>query len=229
MLVQLLLRSTLLFAPPSELEDFVPPAMGECTPEGHKNAPIGKRGWTMPMRQETRDRVQRACHAADASPLVCAFADAIVFRESSGRAGVRHRLGPREHGLGAMGLSLRWHRNKWKGKADPDFCKPEVSFAVAHAIWWAAVLRYHARSPLDIQAVYEGKWDCMTDPKTQRRVCYAAPDGNTARNICGRMTKRGYSCHAQLGAKDLGRRIRKRDRTSWALALWETFGMQLTP
>ena len=194
------------------------PTMGRCTAPGAPNP-----AWPRHLRQETRLRVRRACRAAGASPIICAFADAVVVRESGGRAGVRHTLGHNEHGLGAMGLSLRWHRDKWPGlDDDPQLCKPEVSFAVAHAIMWRAVRRYEAQSVLDLQAVYAGDWFCQRDAHGRRR-CRPDPSGRTAASICARMRHRGFSCRQKITPRDLGRRVKAADRRAWALGLYASF------
>lgn len=197
-----------------------PPQMGVCTAPDAPNV-----AWPRKLRRETQARVQRACHDVGASKVICAFADAIVIRESSGRAGVRHRLGHNEHGLGAMGLSLRWHRDKWPGRdEDPQFCKPEVSFAVAHAVMWRAVTRYKATTLLEIQAIYEGRWFCFPHPTTGKPMCRATPTRRTRGNICGRMRTRGFSCDEPITRKDLGRKVDRARRRDWALSLFESFG-----
>jgi len=185
--------------------------VGQCEPVG------GHYTWTQEARHETRSRAQAACEAVGASDAICAFVDAVVVRESSGRSGVRHTKGRNENGLGAMGLSLRWHRDKWPGKdEDPMFCQPEVSFIVAHAIMWRAVTRYHARSLLEVQAIYAGQWECFRDPETDTRRCFANPTMRTVKSICGRLKMRGHDCHAPIDKSDLGKRIPFRERRAWA-------------
>lgn len=191
--------------------------IGTCDPvDGPKQT------WTRGDVKETKRRVRAYCKAVKASPAVCAFMDLIVVRESSGFPGVRHTRGKngngREHGLGAMGLSLRWHRDKWPGKdEDPMFCTPEVSAAVAHDILWRAVRRYNAANILELQAIYSGRWVC-----TQwegKRKCWAEPNGRTARLTCPGMAYRGFSCHTEITVKDLGRYIPKQDRRAFVAAL----------
>lgn len=207
----------LLFSPPPADERPVG-EIGQCNPRSGAAF-----RWTKEVRQETRARVKHACRASGSSPLVCAFADAVVIRESSGRPGVRHRRGQGEDGLGAMGLNLASHRDKWPGKdEDPMFCQPEVSFAVAHEIIWRAFTRYQARNFLEVQAIYSGKWDCWKDPKG-RRQCRAAPTHRTVKSICRRMEMRGFSCYDPITRKDLGRRTKKRDRRDWATEVMADF------
>lgn len=174
--------------------------------------------WTADDREEVRRRVRRACRSLGASPKLCAYYDAVVVRESSGMASVRHTLGKDENGLGPMGLSLKWHADKWPGRdEDPAFCTPEVSLAVAHAIVWRAVERYHAESLLDVQAIYGGRWSCNTTD-TGERVCFADPGQTTVDSVCSRMRARGFSCYSLLTRADLGARIPRRERRAWALA-----------
>jgi hypothetical protein len=204
---------------PSAAESAPDPSVGmigQCDPiDGPRLT------WTREARRETRRRVQRACRSVGASPAVCAFADAVVIRESAGRAGVRHTLGTpekgiKENGLGAMGLSLRWHADKWPGKdEDPAFCVPEASFIVAHSIMWRAVTRYRAANLLEVQAIYAGRWDCYIDPRTSKKTCRADPSPRTVRAICGRLRARGHSCYDPITKKDLGEKIPLRERRSW--------------
>ena len=203
-LLSLLLITSLVMGPPEthEVAEALPAsAIGVCDPvDGAQHL------WTPEAREETRRRVQRACKAAGASPLVCAYADAVVVRESDGRPSIRHTLGEGENGLGPMGLSLRWHADKWPGEdEDPMFCTPEASFVVAHAIMWRALTRYQATTILDVQAVYAGRWRCVDT--AEGRSCFADPTRQTEKAICKRMQLRGFSCHQRVTRKDLGRKI----------------------
>lgn len=213
--VLLLLAALLLAAPEEEL-----PVIGQCDPVGASRDE--RLPWTKEMREEVRQRVKWACrHELKASPIVCAYYDAVVVRESSGRASIRHTLGKGENGLGAMGLSLRWHHDKWPGKdEDPAWCTPEASLITAHAIVWRAFDRYHAENALDIQAVYgQGGGDCFMqyNPKTrkEKRVCYASPTNRTVKSICSRMKARGFSCYQRITKKDLGLKVPRSKRRAW--------------
>jgi hypothetical protein len=167
------------------------------------------------LRRETRARVRAACRAVGGSDLYCAIWDAVAARESSYRAGARHTIGEGEHGLGVFGLSLRWHADKWPGDdEDPAWCTPEAAFAVAHAIAWAAVTRYHATNAADVQAVFAGRWRCRGEGATRR--CQADPTPRGLRAICGRLEARGWSCWAPLRLADLGQRLPRAARRSWA-------------
>lgn len=220
----LLMFVALLFAPPVEVDaDGVTPAplpdiqmeAPTCDPKGER-----PRKYTEAEKAETRARVKAVCQYVGAKPWVCAFMDAVVIRESSGRAGVRHHQGTNENGLGAMGLSLRWHRDKWPGDdEDPMFCHPEVSALIALEIMDRAFRRYHAENAVDIQSIYAGRWTCWTNPETGKRRCGADPNSRTISAICGRMEARGYSCWKLHQRSDLGRRIPKAERRKVATML----------
>jgi len=155
--------------------------------------------------RETRARVQAVCQEVGADPIICAYMDAVVVRESSGRSGVRHTKGKNENGLGAMGLSLRWHRDKWPGEdEDPLFCHPEVTAIVSLAIMHRAMQRYKAKNIVEIQAIYAGNWTCQGEGR--ERKCRARVTKRTT-NVCGRMSARGFDCWKTLTKKDLGRKI----------------------
>ena len=172
--------------------------------------------WTADDAEEVRRRVKRACRQElHASPALCAFYDAVVVRESSGRASRRHTLGKSEFGLGPMGLNLASHHDKWPGRdEDPAWCTPEASLIVAHAIVWRAVKRYHAESLLDVQAIYSGRWECNTDAAGVRR-CFADPNERTVSAICSRMRGRGHSCYSLITPDDLGKRVQLGNRRAW--------------
>lgn len=188
------------------------PAPPICDPPGEY------RTYTYAHQQETRERVQKVCKRVGASPHICAFMDAIVVRESAGRAGVRHTLGTvgrGENGLGAMGLSIPWHSNKWTGDADPDFCIPEVSAVVTLAIFRRAVKRYNAGNVLEIQAIFGGQWE------HKHGKAWPRPTSRTVGSICSRMRRRDYSCYDRVDLKDLGRNIRLNERQSFVDSLME--------
>ncbi|HVI00858.1 MAG TPA: hypothetical protein VM869_19205 [Enhygromyxa sp.] len=204
------------------------------------DAPDGPREpWTREAKARTRARVQAGCKALRAAPIVCAYYQAIVSRESFGGASSRrHTLGSTENGLGPMGLSLRMTANKWPGDdEDPAYCTPEVSLVVAHEIVWRAVTVYGADSIADVQAIYGGRWRCVTADRWRwitgvpmlgrlvarwlpgpDRECMPAPTAATEARICERMDGRGYNCHALITIEDLGRRIPLEQRRSWALS-----------
>ena len=199
-------------SPDVALPDAAPSPIGQCdAADGSERVQ-----WTEAERMQVRRRVKAACKDLGASPILCAYYDAVVVRESSGMASVRHHKGKNENGLGPMGLSLRWHADKWPGRdEDPAFCTPEVSLAVAHAIVWRAFERYHAESLLDVQAIYGGRWECGVDPATGARSCWADPNHRTESAVCSRMKAKGYSCHAILTEHDLGRKLPFGKRRAW--------------
>lgn len=221
-------------------------SMPGLVPGDYCDDPEGPREpWSREAKARTRARVQAGCEALRASPIVCAYYQAIVSRESfGGAASVRHRLGANENGLGPMGLSLRATANKWPGDdEDPAYCTPEVSLIVAHEIVWRAVTVYNADSIADVQAIYGGRWRCMKvdrwrwitgvpifGPLVARwfpqpeRECMPAPTAATEARICDRMAARGYNCHARITTADLGRRIPLDQRRGWALTQARRFG-----
>ena len=210
----------------------------DCEASGDACDPVDgpRSNWTPEAKRGTRDRVQAACEAAGAAPIVCAYWDAVVVRESSGRASVVHRLGSDEDGtpelgLGAMGLSVRWHAAKWPGPAE-DLCRPEVSFAVAHEIAHRAVSRYGAKTLVEVQAIYAGSWRCrelgaprwwrlvpglrwLAQIVPARRECSPLVSPRVRRGTCSRMASRGHDCRTQISAEDLGPRVELGRRRAW--------------
>lgn len=177
------------------------------------DAPGERSSYTVAEALETKARVQAVCKAVGAKPIVCAYLDSVVARESSGNKRRRHVIGKGENGLGPMGLSLRWQRDKWPGKdEDPMFCVPEVSAVVTLAIMRRAFVRYHAESIVDVQAIFGGRWRCGGEP----RRCWADVTPRTVSAICGRLKARGHSCWAPVSLADLGRPIPYRERRAFA-------------
>jgi len=218
----LTLFSLLLFAQPATSTDPAPELpVPWCAPVGEQ-APYDKA-----TAAETRARVRAVCDYVGASEITCAFLDAVTVRESSGRPGARHTKGTNENGLGPMGLSLRWNRQKWPGEdEDPMFCHPEVSALVALAYMHRAYRKYDAFTMLQIQAIYGGNWACWTDegdPKRERKVCRATPTRRTAASICGRLRARGHSCLKRIERSDLGRLVPLKDRRRVAAQLIAQF------
>jgi hypothetical protein len=196
--------------------------------------------WSSEAKARTRDRVRAACEALGASPIVCAYDDAIVWRESfGGEASVRHMRGvdsdgTPEHGLGPMGLSLRWHADKWPGTdEDPSFCTAEVSVLVAHEVYWRAVTRYHAETIVDLQAIFAGRFRCTTVDRwgwlarawpsiawvlpVAERECWPMPTARMTADVCERMAARGHSCWRRITVDDLGERVPLDERRAWVL------------
>jgi hypothetical protein len=220
-MLKLILFISTLFGPPTAAASSTAPVLEAptCEPRGET-----ARKYTHAERAETRARVKAVCEFTGAKPWVCAFLDAVVVRESDGRAGVRHHAGRNENGLGAMGISLRWHRDKWPGKdEDPMLCHPEVSALIALDIMDRAFRKYHAENAVDVQSIYAGRWECWTNPETGKRRCAADANQRTVSAICDRMKARGHSCWKHVQRSDLGRRIPKRDRRKVAARLIHDF------
>lgn len=210
MIQVLTLIAVILFSPATPIQNNVPALNPDCdqtevTPES---------------RKDTRRRVQNVCKAVGASPIICAYMDAIVVRESSGRSGVRHTGGKNENGLGAMGLSLRWQKDKWPGDdEDPMFCSPEVSAIVALAIFHRALGKWKGQDLVDVQGIYGGHWECYNWFQTgdkPRRVCRARRNYRHVGGLCKRMKDRGFSCRTKITRKDLGRFIPRHERREFA-------------
>jgi hypothetical protein len=113
-----------------------------------------------------------------------------------------------------MGLSLRWQGHRWPGDADPDFCTPEVSYAVAREVAIKAINVYHAQDVLDIQAVYSGRVGHYVQPNG-RRYNFADPNEKTASITCPGMKRRGVRCRHKVSRGDLGPSIPKAERIAF--------------
>jgi hypothetical protein len=192
--------------------------------------------WSAEAKARTRERARSACEALGASPIICAYDDAIVWRESfGGEASVWHERGTdadgtRERGLGMMALSLRWHADKWPGDDEhPAFCSPEASIVVAHEIYWRAVTRYNATNIVEVQAIFAGRFRCTTVDRwgwlarvwpaiawaLPERECWPAPTERMTLDVCERMRARGHHCGRRITVADLGERVPLDERRAW--------------
>lgn len=174
--------------------------------------------WTREQRRQTFDRAEAVTDALGTSAIIAAYHQELIQRESRGRASVEHNYGfdsdgTPEHGLGAYGLSIRWHSDKLDGGGDPGFCSPEISAVVAAEIMHRAWTNYGARTVLELQSVYSGRWDC-----TSQNRCVFTLSWKKRRDLCARMRDRGFDCHQELKHSDLGERLDPEDRRPWALA-----------
>lgn len=206
----LLLQASAVETPAADIVGRV----GQCDPQDGPGLT-----WTAEARQETRARVQATCRAVGASKAVCEWLDVSVVRESSGRPGVRHTRALGEVGLGPLGLSLRWHRDKWPGQdEDPAFCTPEASALVALEIAHRAVDRYEVDDLVGVQSIFGGHWRCFTDTESGDKVCYASREEDVV--LCSALAARGVDCFDKISKKDLGRRVplKKRRETAESLA-----------
>lgn len=157
-------------------------------------------------RTETRERIRSACRDLGASADICEALDVVVVRESSGRATVRHELGPNERGRGATGLSVRLHAAKWSPTAtEADLCTPEIAGVVTLRIWRTAVRTYGARNLLDLQRVFAGRWMDVGLPPIRGR------DGDW----CSRLARRELSCFDPVRARDLGKGPSVDEQQAW--------------
>lgn len=218
--IQTLVAVARLLGPP-EPDDNTPavmPEIGVCQQPGQP--PLK---FTQEQRKETRKRVRKACRALGNSRRVCDYMDLVVMRESSGNASVRHTLGQdadgqAENGLGPMGLSLRWHANKWPGDdEDPMFCTPEVSTVVLHQIIRRAVYNYNAENLAEVQDVFAGRIECVGSVENHTRRCFA--QGTGARGICRRTAQYNHDCWAYLPKSEIGASVPFSKRRETALRL----------
>ena len=184
-----------------------------CNGRGEARTP-----WTREAKRRTQERIEGVLEDLAVAPIVRAFHRLVVCRESfCGEASVRHTLGEdvlgQEDGLGAYGLSLRWHANKWPGEdEDAAFCTPEVSAVVAHELMWRAVTRYGASNMVEVQAVYAGAVTCRNGD------CSFELSASKRRGFCERLAGYGHSCWAPITERDLGRRLARSERREWALS-----------
>ncbi len=155
--------------------------------------PVGgpKIKWSDEQRKAARELSVIEWKRRGANGVALAYIDAVTVRESSGAPSRWHDEGT---GLGAHGLNVRY----FGGKA--NLCDPRESASRALGIARAAVLRYGANTPWDVQAVFAGRHECVTG--TGR--CTGSMQDRTTAAICGRMERRGYSCHAPITRRDLG-------------------------
>lgn len=191
------------------------PQIGQCDPvEGPRIA------WTKEQRAETRARVRATCRAVKAAPEVCELLDEWGERESDFRPGVRHVMGRNENGIGPLGLSKRWHRDKWPGPVEPAFCLPEASALVALDVVRRAQVRWKARNLLEVNAVFAGRFRCVTEIDGSRE-CFIVRHAAKDRDICRRLEQRGLDCHAELPRRAAGKRVPVRERPAVAAELAE--------
>ena len=217
------------------LEPAPLPAMGACAAPGAARA-----HWPRALRRETRERVQAIARGEGASETIVRYADAVVMRESSGDAHVRHTQGEGEDGVGPMGLSLRWHASKWPGSPDPDWCQPEASYEVARVVWRRAIEHYGATNVAEIQAIFGGHWVCerpapswwrtipglawLADLHDRNLDCEPLLPPKSTAALCKRMRDRGASCWTRVTVDDLGTPTPKHRRREIAFGYAARFG-----
>jgi len=193
--------------------------IGGLVPGDYCNDRSERVAWSRDQKRRTQERVDVALSDLRVAPIIRAFHRLVICRESfCGEASVRHTRGEDvrgvEDGLGAYGLSLRWHGNKWDGSdLEPALCTPEVSTAIAHEIVWRAVTRYGARNLVEVQAVYGGFVECRSGD------CSFTLPAAKRRRFCERLSGYGHSCWAPVTERDLGRRQSTEERRAWALGL----------
>lgn len=189
------------------------PTIGVCDPVDGPRIQ-----WTAEQRAETKSRAMAACRRLKADPGICAWVSASGERESDWRPGVRHTKGKGESGIGPLGLSIRWHGDKWPGDPEPALCSPEASVIVALDIARRAQERWGARNLIEVQAVFAGRFRCVTETDGSRE-CFIVRDIAKDRGICSRLEQRGVDCRAPLPERAAGRRVPVRDRPQVAADL----------
>jgi hypothetical protein len=165
---------------------------------------------TKKERNETRQRVADTCMAMGATAEACTVLDELVVRESSGDTCAVHVLGPNEHGLGPLGLSVGLHLAKWNADADATVLRvPEVSAIVTMRIFRRAVGAYNARNWRAVAAVFAGRFgedhsgkpmgdDFVFCERLRRRHvdCNSNPRGKLGKHL-GRAPERGQEDFAR--------------------------------
>ena len=185
--------------------------LGTASPIG-KCDPIDgpKLHWSRADRKQLRRDIQDAAIEFGASPVFRAYLDAVAVRESSGTGSRWHDDGA---GLGPHGLNITSHADKWPGGDEyPAFCNPRASAVVVQAIAHRAVSKYGAANAWDIQAVFAGRFECVTG----NGECTPEQQDRTTAAICSRMEARGFSCYAPITKKDLGPLVPMNQRRAFA-------------
>ncbi len=150
--------------------------------------------WTADQRKAVRQLSVIEWRRQGAKGPALAYIDAVTVRESSGAPSRWHDDGT---GLGAHGLNVRYFGE------GVNLCDPRKSADRALSIARAAVLRYGAKTPWDVQAVYAGRFECVSAYRGEK-TCTGTQQDATTSAVCGYMEDRGYSCHAPLTREDLG-------------------------
>jgi hypothetical protein len=121
--------------------------------------------------------------------------DAIAQNESHFDPCALHRLGPREKGLGMVGLMTRFHRAKWDPNS-PDwiFHLPEHSAIVMARFMRRAVDPHWRRRPAKTWVGFLYWYRGYDNPAGDAR-------------FCERTARRGVDCHAKITG--LGKRLGK--------------------
>jgi hypothetical protein len=141
---------------------------------------------------------------------------------------VRHVRGRNESGLGALGLSTRWHRDKWPGRdEDPAFCMPEVATLVALDVVRRAQTKWGAGNLIDVQAIFAGWFRCVDEEG--RRECFIERYPGRERDLCARLDQRGIDCRAGLRKRAAGRAVPVDQRPALAVELAERWAELTEP
>lgn len=184
-----------------------PSPIGRCDPiDGPKLH------WTRAERQDARDMANDSVRARGARPIFVAYLDSATIRESSALASRWHDNGA---GLGLNGVNITTHAKRWPTPLNPAICSPRVSAAVFQDIARDCITRHGASTAWEQQACYGGRFECTPNGKG---TCTGPMQDRTTSAICDRMAKRGFSCHAPMTLKDLGRRMTLDERMALEVA-----------
>ena len=189
--------------------------LGTSSPIG-KCDPIDgpKLHWSRADRKQLRRDIQDAAIEMGASPVFRAYLDAVAVRESSMKGSRWHDGGK---GLGAFGLNLESHADKWPGTDEhPAFCNPRASTVVVQAIAHGCLDKFsHGTGALvawDLQACFAGRFECIGIEDE----CTAEQQDRTTSAICSRMEARGFGCYEPISKKDLGPLVPMNQRRAFA-------------
>jgi len=148
--------------------------------------------WTAEQRKATRELARIEWRRKGASGIALAFLDSAGERESGYAPSRRH---DGNTGLGMHGMSIRYFGG------DGNMCDPRDS---AFRFWALSKACTHmGNTPWDLQACVAGRFECTPTYKGPK-TCTQAQQDRTTEAICGRMERRGYSCHGPITRKDLG-------------------------
>lgn len=189
------------------LQAATTPKVGLCDPPAGPRIP-----WAKAERLEVRRRAHAFCRSLGASSLACAWVDASIVRESSGRPSVRHTKGRGEDGIGILGLDKRSHRDKWPDDPEPAWCSPEASVIVALDIGRRAVRRSRRDGEEPTISYVQAVFSMRSTYRDEDGRLHVAIDPNSDLRLCKAMRARGHGCRERVSAGDFGEHVPLADR-----------------
>jgi hypothetical protein len=161
-----------------------------------RSLPKAERGWaTASEKAQVRRRMVATWKAMGFGKEAQSVLLAIVKRESfNGDTCAVCVLGPKEYGLGAGCLGVKFHKPKWDAEA-PDWVMrvPEVNAVVMGRIFRRAKWAHKARSYLRFGQIYGG------------RIFKRQEDRARDAKFCWRLDQRGVDCRDPIGL--LGKKL----------------------